>query len=164
MEMLFVFLRFALAGVFAFAGVMKLRDLERTRQDFEALGLPAWIASALSFRLPIIELAVAVMLLIEPLAAIGAACALVLLSVFTAIITMNLLRGRRPACACFGALTESAISWKSVGRNLALMAIAGVQLAGIGLLQGFRFLTVDALIWGWALLAATWLFTVPLPP
>jgi uncharacterized membrane protein YphA (DoxX/SURF4 family) len=126
MDVVFIVLRLVLASVFALAGVMKLRDLERTQADFAALGLPAWIIPTVSFRLPIVELAVAGMLLIEPLAGVGAVCALGLLGLFTAAITANLVRGRRPTCACFGALTQSAISWKSVARNALLMGLAVV--------------------------------------
>lgn len=156
MLLLFLTFRLALAAIFVVAGVNKLRDMARTQADLEAMGLPAWLVPTLSFRLPIVELAVAAMLLIEPLAGVGAACALVLLSAFTMVIAVNLLRGRRPACACFGALAQSPISWNSVARNLALMAMAGV-VSGAELLQGVRLPNADVLAFTWATLATLWL-------
>ncbi len=128
MPLLFVLLRLALAGVFAVAGVMKLRDLERAREDFEALGLPDWVVTTMTFRLPIIELVVAAMLLIEPLADVGAVCALGLLCLFTIVIAMNLWRGRHPACACFGSLSRGRIGAGTLLRNITLMAAAGTLL------------------------------------
>ena len=118
-------LRLALAGVFVVAAWAKLRHPESTRTDIAALGLPNRMVAPVSFGLPVVELVVAALLLIEPLHEIGSVAALGLLGLFTAVLMTNLLRGRRPACACFGALASAPIGWTSVGRNVALMVAAG---------------------------------------
>jgi Methylamine utilisation protein MauE/AhpC/TSA family len=115
----------ALAGVFVVAAWAKLRHPERSRTGIAALGLPDSIVAPVSVALPAVELVVAALLLIEPLRETGAVAALGLLGLFTAVLVTNLLRGRRPACACFGALANAPIGWTSVGRNVALMVVAG---------------------------------------
>ena len=45
---------------------------------------------------------------------------------FTGLLVIRLLQGRRPPCACFGSLSVRPIGWGSVGRNLVLIAVAGV--------------------------------------
>ena len=46
-----------------------------------------------------------------------AAVAVGLLVVFTAWIVVQLVRGRHPPCACFGALSAAPLSWWHVARN-----------------------------------------------
>jgi hypothetical protein len=120
-----IVIRVALAGVFVIAGWAKLRRPDDTRTDIAALGLPRWVVAPVSVGLPVLELLVAALLLIEPVHEIAAGGAVVLLGLFTAVVVANLLRGRRPACACFGALAKAPIAWMTVCRNLALMVAAG---------------------------------------
>ncbi len=125
---LFIFFRLLLAGVFALAGFTKLRDPARTREDFESLGLPIRFVPTLSLCLPLIELGIGTLLLIGPLAHLGAAGALGLLTIFTAMMGLNLWRGRQATCACFGSLTRAHIGPAALARNIGLMAVAGVLL------------------------------------
>ena len=63
----------------------------------------------------------------------GAVGALALMAVFTASIVINLLLGRRPDCHCFGELTNGAIGWRTVWRNVAIAAVAAVvAVQGMG--------------------------------
>jgi hypothetical protein len=89
-------------------------------------GVPERSAHPLVIALVIAELLIAALLIYPATQLIGAASALGVLTLFTFAVAGQLLRGRKPSCACFGALTQSAISWKSVVRNLTLMAVAGV--------------------------------------
>ena len=117
-----------LAAVFVIAGLAKLRYRARTRADLGELGLPHWALSAGSIGLPAVEIATAALLVIEPLTTLGVACALGLLATFTGVIAINLWRGRRPACACFGALSHARIGAGTLARNILLMAVGGVLL------------------------------------
>ena len=147
MPFLLAILRLALAGTFVVAGLTKLRHLERTQEDFAALGLPSLIVPPVSVWLPIIELVVAAMLLIEPLAGFGTVCALGLLSLFTAVIAINLWRGRHPACACFGSLSGSHIGAGTLMRNCILMSAAGMLLIPPSAMPAFDMLsTTSALV------------------
>ncbi len=53
----------ALAAVFAFAGLAKLRDLDATRTAIAAFGAPGRLVGPLALAIPVAELAVAALLL-----------------------------------------------------------------------------------------------------
>src|ERR671933_3073293 len=55
----------------------------------------------------------------------GAIGALALLLLFVAGIGINLARGHKPDCHCFGQLHSSPAGWKTLGRNGVLVAVAG---------------------------------------
>jgi thiol-disulfide isomerase/thioredoxin len=115
--------------VFALAAVAKLADRGGLRRTLTAFGVPAGPAGPLAVALPVAELLVAVALLPAGTAWWGAVGALALLLVFTAAIAVNLARGRRPACNCFGQLGAAPIGWSTLARNGVLAAAAGVVVA-----------------------------------
>jgi hypothetical protein len=152
-----------LAVIFAVAAWAKL---ER-RDDFvrTLVSLP-WLSVALARRLalviPVVELAVAALVVALP--KIGAASALALLVVFSAVIATELVAGRAFRCGCFGgASTGTRSAGKSaLARNCVLGAAAtvllvvpssvspGAILFGIGV--GLSFLLLE--VAGETLLAA----------
>lgn len=126
--MLFLLANTCLLAVFALATATKLRDTERARDSLRGFGVPERWASPALIMLVGIELLLVALLAYPPTQLVGAWGALAVLAVFTLAIMGQLLRGRRPTCACFGALTSAAISWKSVGRNLLFMSLAGALI------------------------------------
>ncbi len=133
MDVSLLLARLLLAAVFLTAAAAKLRDPAGSRKAVGDFGMPAALASPFAFMLPFAEIAVAVALVPTASAWYGAAGALALMAVFTAAIIVNLLLGRRPDCHCFGELTNSAIGWPTVGRNVVIGAIAAfVAVQGIG--------------------------------
>jgi methylamine dehydrogenase accessory protein MauD len=118
--------RILLAAVFAVAGVAKLLNPAETRKTIAEFGVRPILANSLGSLLPAAELAVAVFLLAAPWAWWGALGALTLLSTFIAAIAMNLLKGRTPACHCFGQIRSKPIGWVTAGRNAALALCAGL--------------------------------------
>ena len=67
----------------------------------------------------------------------GAAGVLALLVLFMAAIGVNLARGRRPNCHCFGQLHSAPVGWKTLARNTVLSGMAVLVLwqgpgAGVG--------------------------------
>jgi uncharacterized membrane protein YphA (DoxX/SURF4 family) len=102
MDAVFTLARLVLAGVFAFAGIAKLRDGRGTRRSLHQFGVPVRLVPASAVALPVAELAVAAALVPVSTAYPGAIAATVLLSVFIAAIAVNLLLGRKPDCNCFG--------------------------------------------------------------
>ena len=120
--------RLVLAGVFALAGVAKLSDLQGSRRAISDFGVPPAIAAPLGLLLPVAELAVAATLLPASTAWWGALGALGLLSVFVVGISINLARGRRPDCHCFGQLHSAPAGWNTLARNGVLAAVAGFVL------------------------------------
>lgn len=117
--------RFALAAVFAVAGIAKLRDSRGSRKSLGDFGVPAALTPVFAVLLPLGELACAIALLRGHWAVKGAVGAIALLTVFSVAITASLARGRAPDCHCFGQLSRSPVSWWTLVRNLALLVLAG---------------------------------------
>src|SRR5918994_808145 len=117
--------RLLLALIFLVAGVAKLADRAGSRQAVVDFGLPARLATPLGVLLPLAELAVAAALVPISTAWWGAVGALALLLLFVLGIAVNLARGRKPDCHCFGQLHSAPAGWKTLLRNGVLAAVAG---------------------------------------
>jgi methylamine dehydrogenase accessory protein MauD len=117
--------RLLLALVFLVAGVAKLADRTGSRQGLIDFGVPRALASPIGILLPLAELAVAAALIPTSTAWWGAIGALALLLLFVAGISINLARGRKPDCHCFGPLHSAPAGWSTLFRNGALAAVAG---------------------------------------
>jgi thiol-disulfide isomerase/thioredoxin len=117
--------RLLLASVFIVAGLAKLADRKGSRQVLVDFRFPTALASPLGILLPLAELTVAVTLLPTATAWWGALGALALLLLFIAGIGLNLARGRKPDCHCFGQLHSGPAGWKTLARNGVLAAVAG---------------------------------------
>lgn len=106
-------------AVLLYAGVIKFGDRASFVAGAGALGVPLALANLT----PWLEVALGGALILgvgEVAVRVGA---LVLLFAFTGVIVVNLLRGNRPACACFGVRAGTPISWWTVARNAALIAL-----------------------------------------
>lgn len=154
--------RLALAGTFAVSGVAKLRDRAGAHQAVRDFGVPGPLVGLTASLLAPVELASAALLLTAGWGVLlGALVAAVMLVAFTVGIVANLTRGKRVDCHCFGQLTSKPLSWRSVARNVLLLAVAVVVLAG-GSAQGWPWQVVsDAFAgltpteaWLWAAVAA----------
>jgi len=120
--------RLALAAVFGVAAVGKLLDRRGVATAAEGLGVPPGMAGPVAGLLPVAELAVAGAVLWRPTVVAGAAAGLFLLALFTCLVVLNLRRGRRPPCHCFGKVGDAPIGSGTVVRNLVLMALATAVL------------------------------------
>jgi hypothetical protein len=130
MEVLLLLGRIILAAVFALACVAKLADVGETRRGLREFGIPTSLAGPLSRFLPLLEGAAAAALMVPSFSLWGAGAALLLLTAFTAGIAMNLVRGRRPDCRCFGQLKPSPLGVSTLARNALLASLAGAILVG----------------------------------
>ena len=120
--------RLVIALVFVAAAVGKVRDPVGTRQSSRDLGVPERSAGRTARALPIVEAAIAALVLVPATHRIGAAFAVVLLAIFSAAIARTLRTGRRPACRCFGAVSAGPIGSDTLVRNGALIVLAVVAL------------------------------------
>jgi peroxiredoxin/uncharacterized membrane protein YphA (DoxX/SURF4 family) len=167
--------RLVLAAVFILAGVAKLSDFKGSHKAIIDFGLPALLASPLALLLPLAELGAAAALIPASSAWWGALGALGLLLLFLVGISINLARGRKPDCHCFGQLHSAPAGWKTLARNGALAAVAGFVLwegyyggAGpsaiswVGALSAAQLLALLVGILVLALLAGQWWFLVHL--
>jgi peroxiredoxin len=128
MSFLLLIARVLLAGIFVMTGIAKLADRSGSRRAIMDFGLPSFIASPVGILLPLAELAVAAALIPASTAWWGAMGALVLLLLFLVGISVNLARGRKPECHCFGQLHSAPAGWKTLARNGVLAAVAGFVL------------------------------------
>lgn len=115
--------RVIVAGVFALAGVAKLRDRAGTADGIRDLGVPDRAAVLVAPALPQVELGAAALLLIPATARVGAVVASILLIAFSVAIVRTLRTGRRPACHCFGTGAARPIGTETLVRNAALFAL-----------------------------------------
>lgn len=121
-------LRLLLALVFIAAAVGKLRDRAAFAETLTAFGAPRTAVAPLALLIPALELGLAPALLTTATVSQAATLAAVTLLVFTGAVVSNLARGRRPACACFGAAAAEPIGALTLIRNLVLL-VATVVLA-----------------------------------
>lgn len=131
MDIVLFSVRVILFGVFGLAGVTKLADLAGSRKAMEGFGLPPGLAAPAGLALPLVELAIAVLLL--PLATSwwAALAGLGLMLAFIGGIIVNLRQGRRPDCHCFGQLYSAPIGRETLVRDGIFAALAAVLvLAG----------------------------------
>jgi len=115
-----------LGAVFVFSGITKVAGIHQWRAQAGDLGVPGFVVNVL----PFVELATGALLVAQiarrPVAIVAAA----LLVAFTALLVIRLSQGRRPPCACFGALSSKPISWTNVVRNAAFITLALVGALG----------------------------------
>jgi len=113
-----------LGAVFVVAAVAKIAAGATWVAQARELGAPTSVATAL----PGVELVVGAMLIVGmggPAPAIAAAALLV---VFSVAIARQLVDGRHPPCACFGAWSQRPIGEEHLLRNAALILVAVVAL------------------------------------
>lgn len=134
MSVLVALARLLLAGVFVVSAVQKMRNRPGAREAVVAFGVPHVLVGLVAAGLPVVELACAALLLsADPAATIGAVASISLLLAFTVAIVVNLIRGRRPDCHCFGTMGKAGgISWLTVVRNGLLLGVAALSLVGAG--------------------------------
>lgn len=122
-----------LSVIFLTGAWQKLRDLPLFQANVENYRLlPDNLAWPAAFLLPLWELAAGVLVLFDPVRTAGAALAIGLLSVVTAAVVINLLRGRTEIdCGCGslgGHVGDQTLSWGLAIRNLVLVVAALLAL------------------------------------
>ena len=116
------------AGLFAAAGVHKLRDFPGFAAALDAYELlPPAIGRVAARCIPIAELLIAVALIPARLRPAGAVAGCLLLLIYALAVSVNLLRGRRDIdCGCGGPGNRRHIAPWMVWRNVALAAAAAI--------------------------------------
>ena len=106
------------------AAFTKLRTGRGWESQGRDLGVPLTVLPVV----PWIELGLGALLVVRLAWFAASVAAIGLLVTFTGIVLMNLARGRRPVCACFGSLGATPIGPWHVWRNVALIVLAVVGL------------------------------------
>lgn len=117
--------------VFEWSGIEKVAS----RDAWQVAGTPFSTGSAAGDRavrvaLPWLEVVVGGLLILRIVPVVVAVVALAMLVVFTVVLVRLLVAGQRPPCMCFGAVRAKPVSWASVVRNVALVAVACVVIVG----------------------------------
>jgi thiol-disulfide isomerase/thioredoxin len=130
-DAVFLVARIALAVIFVVSAIAKIRDADDARRAIREFGVPDSVVPVVAMLLAPLELASAVLLLTTDLGVLaGGVLGLGMLLAFTVGIVTNLARGRHVECHCFGALSTKPLSWWSVARNVGLIALAAIVIAG----------------------------------
>lgn len=132
MTVILILARILLSGVFALSGTTKLLDPDGSRSTMGDFGVPAQFQRAAAWGLPVAELIVAIGLLPAATARWAAIGAIALLAIFVAAIARSLAKGQTPDCHCFGQLHSAPVSWWTVARNGALIALSGLVVSNVG--------------------------------
>ncbi len=110
------------AGVLLLAGVLKLARPSDWRAQAAGLGVPKAVASIV----PFVEIGVGAVLLVQWRRQAFAWVAVALFAAFTALLGLRLAQGKRPPCACFGALSSRPIGAGHLARNVVFMVMAAL--------------------------------------
>jgi len=117
--------RFGLAGLFLYAGVVKLADPAGFIGDLDHYRLlPESLSPLLALALPVFEVVAALGLTLPGYVRGGALLSAAMLLAFGAAMTQAKLRGINLACGCFGAGSDLQVSWAKVTLDLALAMLA----------------------------------------
>jgi thiol-disulfide isomerase/thioredoxin/uncharacterized membrane protein YphA (DoxX/SURF4 family) len=131
MDLVVFSLQWIVAAILGVAAVGKWLDRPGTVSSLQEFGLSFRIANVGQFALPALELGTAILLVIAPVARIGALLATVLFAAFIVAIARQLREGRAPDCHCFGQLHSEPAGTSTIVRNLALIT-ASVVILGWG--------------------------------
>lgn len=166
-------LQLAIAAVFAFAALSKLRaprHMALSIREYQMLPERA-VPLAAAF-LVLCELAIAALLFSGYGVRIALTLAVLTIVAFSVGVLVNLRRGRRIACGCFGSTAET-LSGRTVARLLVLLTVGALCLAVhlLGLVSTptvadvvggadptFREAIESILVAAFAIVAAQWLF------
>ncbi len=130
MRIAVILCRLALAAIFLLASVPKIAAPDEFAVAvFRYQLLPDAAVNLVAIFLPWIELVAAIAILIPRTSAAAAAILFGLLSVFTAAISIDLVRGIDISCGCFTLDANAGpIGWGEVARDLVFLAMAGFVL------------------------------------
>ncbi|MEY3341243.1 MAG: hypothetical protein RLZZ269_1154 [Actinomycetota bacterium] len=113
-----------LGATMCVAAFSKLRTGRAWEAQGAALGAPRIVLPLV----PWVELALGALLIVQLAAAAVSIAALVLLGSFSVLLAVNLARGRRPVCACFGEWSTKPLGPGHLVRNAVLEALAVLTL------------------------------------
>lgn len=126
--------RLLLAGVWLYAGVSKVGDLDASIRAVKAYQLlPSTVAELVGAALPLFEIMLGLLLLAGMATRLAAAVSALLLVAFVVGIVSAWARGLRIDCGCFGgggelAADESPEYWLELSRDLVFLAATAVLL------------------------------------
>jgi len=117
--------RFGLAGLFLYAGAVKLADPAGFIGDLDHYRLlPESLSPLAALALPVFEVVAGLALALPGYVRGGALLSAAMLLAFAVAMTQAKLRGINLACGCFGAGSDLQVSWAKVTLDLLLAMLA----------------------------------------
>lgn len=116
--------RALLVAVFVVAAIGKLVDRNAARRALSDFRVPRALVRPIGWLLPLAELSVAILLLVQPLSRAAAFAAVGLLVLFMAGVAAAMARGEAPDCNCFGQIGSAPAGKGTLLRNAVLAAVA----------------------------------------
>lgn len=105
--------------IFIFAGIQKFVARDQWPIQASRLGAPAFAIPTI----PYIEVVLGSLLIAGVIAAPVIIASLIALTSFTILLTMRLIAGDRPPCACLSFRSSRPIGWSNIVRNLLMLAL-----------------------------------------
>lgn len=162
----------AVGSVFLAASLLKVTDMTAFRQAVAGYAvLPRRLVPVVALVLVLLEFAVALALIGGYIVVIAASVAVVMLGFFASGIAVNLLRGRRIQCGCFGGRSDT-ISPRALFRivliavpSLTLLIFGGSTVTAVTLAengaQSLLRLVEAAGVGAFMLILGAWLLALP---
>ncbi len=124
---LYTAVRLVLAGLFVWAGIVKLSDPRVFAVTIEAFGIaPKWLIGPASHWLPVAEIALGLALALDVLGSLAGISGLLLF--FVAILVFAIRMGLDIDCGCYGPSEPEAKAfgslWTSLRRDLVMLTAA----------------------------------------
>lgn len=124
MEIVAIAASCCVGAVFLVAGASKLVDGARWSVEARDLGTPRALVGCV----PYAEILLGAALVAQVSRVVLSAVALVVLAAFTVLVARVLASGRRPTCACFGAMSRRPLGAGHLVRNGVLMVACVVAM------------------------------------
>lgn len=118
-----------LALVFLASGISKALDRQHTSATLISFGVrKRLVVNVATNLLPASELGVSLLLANKKSHRVGGMMATGLIAIFSSVIALNLYRGNKPSCGCFGRISREEIGWQILARNSLLLSV-GILLS-----------------------------------
>ena len=125
------FARLCLGGVFLVSAIGKMMDREGTAVSMSRYPfLPSGFGRFIAYTFPVLELAVAVMLILGLLTRLAAVISVGMFLLFIVLTAYDLTRGSSQSCHCFGRISAEKLTPVALVRNVVLMIISALVAVG----------------------------------
>lgn len=109
------------------SAIAKMMDREGTAVSMSRYPfLPAGFGRFIAYTFPMLELAVAIMLILGVFTRLAAVMSIGMYLLFTVLITYDLTRGSSQSCHCFGRISAEKLTPLAVVRNIVLMLMSAL--------------------------------------
>ena len=114
--------------IFLTSSGAKLIDIPRFKETIDSVGFIKNYSIHLARGIIILEGLSGILILTKEFVLIGIYIAIVMMCIFSVVVARVIVSGNRVDCFCFGSVTSSAITGKTLVRNVVIISILGLLL------------------------------------